>query len=93
MHAGHIVETAPTATLLASPRHPDTARLLAATPSPVGSLADLRPVPGNLPDLRRDDLPPCRYAARCERRTSECEGALTWRELAAAHVVACWNPA
>jgi oligopeptide/dipeptide ABC transporter ATP-binding protein len=93
MHAGHIVEDAPTAALLASPRHPYTRRLLAATPTAAGDLADLRSIPGNLPDLRRDDLPPCRFAARCTQRLAACAAPLVWRDLAPAHRVACWNPA
>ncbi|MFZ4406934.1 MAG: ABC transporter ATP-binding protein [Paracraurococcus sp.] len=93
MHAGHIVEDAPTAALLATPRHPYTKRLLAATPTAAGNLADLRSIPGSLPDLRRDDLPPCRFAARCTQRLPECEAPLVWRDLAPAHRVACWNPA
>lgn len=72
MHAGHVVEEAPTAALFAAPRHPYTARLFSATPRPGLALADLRTIPGSLPDLRRDDLPPCRFSARCERRTEEC---------------------
>jgi len=93
MHAGHIVEDAPTAELLAHPRHPYTLRLLAATPTAAGDLADLRSIPGSLPDLRRDDLPPCRFAARCPQRLPLCETPLQWRDLAPAHRVACWNPA
>jgi len=93
MHAGHIVEDADTATLLAHPRHPYTRRLLAATPTGAGVLDDLHSIPGHLPDLRRDDLPPCRYAARCERRVAAYDGPLTWRMLAPGHRVACWNPA
>ena len=93
MHAGHLVEMADTAELLARPRHPYTIRLLAATPTGAGVLDDLNAIPGSLPDLRRTDLPPCRYAARCERREPECEAALAWRDLAPQHTVACWNPA
>jgi peptide/nickel transport system ATP-binding protein len=93
MHAGHIVEDAPTATLLAHPRHPYTSRLLAATPTAAGALSALRSIPGNLPDLRRDDLPPCRFAARCDRRLPGCDATLVWRTIEPAHRIACWNPA
>lgn len=93
MHAGHVVEDAPTAALLARPRHPYTRRLLAATPTGAGTLDNLHAIPGQLPDLRRTDLPPCRYAARCDRRLPVCGEALAWRTLAPAHRVACWNPA
>jgi peptide/nickel transport system ATP-binding protein len=92
MHAGHMVEDADTATLLAHPRHPYTARLIAATPNPSGSLEALESVPGGLPDLRRNDLPPCRYAARCERRVDGCAQVITMRDIAPGHRVACWNP-
>ena len=93
MHAGHVVEDAPTVTLLAAPRHPYTRRLLQATPTAAGDLASLRSIPGSLPDLRRDDLEPCRFATRCDRRLAGCDAPLVWRELAPAHRVACWNPA
>ncbi len=92
MHAGHMVEDADTPTLLANPRHPYTARLIAATPTAAGSLAALQSVPGGLPDLRSGELPPCRYAARCERRLTACERTITMREASAGHGVACWNP-
>ena len=92
MHAGHMVEDADTATLLANPRHPYTARLIAATPTAAGSLDALRSVPGGLPDLRRSDIPQCRYSARCERRLSICDGEITMRESGSGHGVACWNP-
>jgi peptide/nickel transport system ATP-binding protein len=93
MHAGHVVEEAPTHVLLNNPRHPYTARLIAATPTHAGTLDDLESVPGGLPDLRRADLPPCRYAARCTRRVTACERVLERREIAPAHLIACWNPA
>lgn len=93
MHAGHIVEAAPTVQLFAHPRHPYTAKLIAATPKPSVKLRDLAAIPGNLPDLRAAEIATCRYSARCERRQPRCDQALP-------HVlgderssmVACWNP-
>ena len=67
MHAGHAVECAPTRALFTAPRHPYTARLMSSTPGERSTIASLQPVPGNLPDLKRDDLPACRFAERCER--------------------------
>ena len=72
MHAGHVVETATTADLFRQPRHPYTARLIASTPGPEQSISTLASIPGNLPDLRRDDLPSCRFHARCERAQDDC---------------------
>jgi peptide/nickel transport system ATP-binding protein len=92
MHAGHVVETAPTAELFARPRHPYTAELIAATPDAAASLAELASIPGALPDLRRSDLPPCRYAERCPRRQTDCDVALPAAPPIPEHVVACWNP-
>ena len=73
MHAGHAVEAAPARALFAQARHPYTARLLSSTPDErTRSAQALQPVPGNLPDLRRDDLPACRFAERCERAAMRC---------------------
>jgi peptide/nickel transport system ATP-binding protein len=72
MHAGHVVETAPTQALFERPRHPYTARLIAATPGPAQSIDTLASIPGNLPDLRRADLPSCRFYARCDRSQENC---------------------
>ena len=91
MHAGHVVECAPTADLFKSPRHPYTAKLIAATPRPGASLDHLAAIPGGLPDLR-GDLPPCRYRARCERYAPLCDGPLPRREPVPGHLVACWKP-
>ncbi len=93
MHAGHIVEEASTATLLANPLHPYTRRLLAATPTAAGNLSDLRSIPGSLPDLRRADLEACRFANRCDRRLPACDQPMQWRDIAPGHRIACWNPA
>jgi len=92
MHAGHIVESAPAGTLFTMPRHPYSAKLLAATPGETASLGQLASIPGGLPDLRRPDLPACRYSSRCERRIDDCRRPLPQREVGPRHLVACWNP-
>jgi peptide/nickel transport system ATP-binding protein len=92
MHAGHVVEAAPAHELFAHPRHPYSAKLLAATPGETVSLDELASIPGGLPDLRRPDLPACRYSGRCERRIGDCSKPLPHRSLGERHVVSCWNP-
>jgi peptide/nickel transport system ATP-binding protein len=92
MHAGHVVESAPADQLFARPRHPYTAKLIAATPKPGTQLADLAAIPGNLPDVRRADLPACRYSARCERRAGGCAAPLPLVAVGQSHMVACWQP-
>jgi peptide/nickel transport system ATP-binding protein len=92
MHAGHVVENAPTKQLFAHPRHPYTAELIAATPDSAAKLDDLAAIPGSLPDLRRTDLPPCRYSERCPRKIAACAQPLPHSAPDATHIVACWNP-
>jgi len=92
MHAGHAVECAPTKSLFTAPRHPYTARLMSSTPGERSTIASLEPVPGNLPDLRREYLPACRFAERCERVSERCRSERPRLEGAAAHAVACWHP-
>ncbi|WP_017298270.1 ABC transporter ATP-binding protein [Nodosilinea nodulosa] len=94
MHAGHVVESAPTHTLFTHPRHPYTAKLIAATPEPHKTFADLTPIPGNLPDLKSTNLPPCRFSGRCDRfETGVCDQVPLAREsLGDGHQVACWKP-
>jgi peptide/nickel transport system ATP-binding protein len=92
MHAGHVVEDAPTHELFAHPSHPYTAELIAATPDAAASLAELASIPGMLPDLRRADLPPCRYSERCPRKIAACDQPLPRETPDGGHLVACWNP-
>jgi peptide/nickel transport system ATP-binding protein len=92
MHAGHAVESAPTASLFAQPCHPYTARLMSSTPGEHSTIARLAPVPGNLPDLRRTDLPACRFAERCERASERCRSVRPRLATGTAHDVACWHP-
>jgi peptide/nickel transport system ATP-binding protein len=92
MHAGHVVENAPTEDLFTHPLHPYTAELIAATPDSAASLDELAAIPGSLPDLRRTDLPPCRYSERCPRKIDACAQPLPRSEPGATHFTACWNP-
>ncbi len=93
MHAGHAVEAAPAKMLFAVPRHPYTQRLLGSTPvDATRSIDEMNPVPGNLPDLRRGDLPACRFAERCESRTARCDAERPVLDVEAGHAVACWHP-
>jgi peptide/nickel transport system ATP-binding protein len=93
MHAGQIVEIAPSARLFAQPRHPYTTKLIAATPRDTTRLDNLASVPGGLPDLRREDLPACRYSARCERCDDQCITApIPSYAFAEGALVACRHP-
>jgi peptide/nickel transport system ATP-binding protein len=92
MHAGHAVESAPTRRLFEAPRHPYTARLMSSTPGPHTALQALAPVPGQLPDLRRADLPACRFAERCERADERCRTQMPLLDATQSHAVACWHP-
>jgi peptide/nickel transport system ATP-binding protein len=92
MHAGHIVEVGPTETLFRVPAHPYTAQLVRATPVGQERLENLASIPGNLPDLRRGDLPPCRFSERCELRSPACATALPTLTVSAGHSVGCHHP-
>jgi peptide/nickel transport system ATP-binding protein len=92
MHAGHVIEVAPTAELVSAPRHPYTAKLIAATPHGAASLRALSSIRGNLPDLRRGDLPPCRFVERCDRAAPDCAAPLPWQEVGMKHLVRCQHP-
>ena len=89
MHAGHIVEHGPTETLFRASAHPYTSQLVHATPVGQERLEHLAAIPGNLPDLRRTDLPACRFQERCQRASMACSAALPRIELSATHRVAC----
>ena len=74
MHAGHVVELAPTRELFAHPRHPYTAELIAATPDTAAGPQRARLDPGHrcpicaAPICRRAAI---RNAARASSSTCE----------------------
>lgn len=91
MHAGHVVEVAPTQALFERPSHPYTAKLIAATPDLVSDMRHLVPIAGNLPDLR-GALPACRFSKRCDRYQTDCDRPLSLKAIAPNREVACWRP-
>ncbi len=72
MYAGRKVETAETAELFKSVRHPYTEALLASIPQlDQDKTQELYSIPGLPPDLRRPP-PTCRFAPRCAFATERC---------------------
>jgi len=93
MHAGHIVEIAATEELFSSPRHPYTRQLINAMPHHCSHVSELGAIPGNLPDLRADTLPPCRFSMRCSSHVEACDLApLPLSFINTHHQVACRFP-
>jgi peptide/nickel transport system ATP-binding protein len=99
MYAGRIVETAPTTTLFANPRHPYTEALFDALPERAASAAAdgtgsgrLYNIPGQPPDLT-DPPRGCKFAARCRYAQDSCretEPLLT--DAGGQHAYRCFFP-
>ncbi|SRR5712692_257900 len=71
MYAGRIVETGPVAEVLAAPRHPYTAGLLASALDVDSHGSALVTIPGSIPDPLR--LPPgCAFHPRCPFAQPDC---------------------
>ncbi|MGW1010408.1 dipeptide ABC transporter ATP-binding protein [Streptomyces termitum] len=97
MYGGTVVEDGPTAEVLARPRHPYTAGLLAAVPrlsTPSGTR--LTGIPGTPPDLSLP-LAGCAFAARCALAEDRCRTAppplTALTTTAAGPVLAACHPA
>ena len=92
MYAGRIVETAPTAQLFETPRHPYTAGLLGSSPplhAPDGPPARLTPIPGSPMGLL-ESAPGCSFAARCRfARPGVCDQSPPPLERHGGALVAC----
>ena len=71
MYAGRIVEHAPRAELLATPRHPYTQGLLRALPGRAAPGARLEEIPGTVPPPSEWPLG-CRFTSRCSRAFEPC---------------------
>jgi len=88
MYLGKIVESAPTAELWASPKHPYTRALLAAVPDPARR-KQAAPISGDLPSPHN---PPsgCRFHTRCPIAVDRCKvEEPPLRRLADSRLAAC----
>ena len=72
LYAGRLAEIGPVRGVIATPRHPYTAGLMAATPSATGPGARLRQIPGAMPRL--DAIPQgCAFHPRCPHVMARCK--------------------
>jgi len=90
MYAGHIVESGPTESVLANPKHPYTDLLLGAVPDPRAPLnAGIEGDTGEPPKVI-DPTPGCRFRLRCPLVVDECHHITPLRrELGPGHDAAC----
>ncbi len=71
MYLGRVVETAPTESLFADPRHPYTRALLAEVPRLDQRKRDFTPIDGEIPSPL-DPPPGCHFHPRCPRAMPVC---------------------
>jgi peptide/nickel transport system ATP-binding protein len=91
MYAGRIVETGAAADVIASPRHPYTAGLLASVPAEHEPGTRLPQVPGSTPSLA--DLPPgCAFAPRCARAGPACAATPPVQDFGHGRTALCHYP-
>jgi oligopeptide/dipeptide ABC transporter ATP-binding protein len=94
MYGGRMMEESETVALYQRPAHPYTWALLNAVPRLDDPLdRDLRPVPGQPPDLK-DPVDECPFLPRCNKATNECRTSPMppLRFIEPDHSVACYNP-
>lgn len=89
MYAGQIVETAPTRTLFAQPRHPYTRALLASTPSARVPHKTKLPTIAGAVARPQDYGSGCRFLNRCQHARELCAGTAIALEDDNNHSVRC----
>lgn len=89
MYAGQLIEEADVFELFAHPQQPYTEGLLRSMPRLEQTTSRMRVIEGSVPSL--SDIPAgCRFAARCDYRTPECEaGTIALRERSGGGWVRC----
>lgn len=91
MYAGQIVETGKTEDLLAKPRHPYTAALLACSPQIGKGRQKLQPIAG-MPPAGHDIVETCAFASRCSYAKSDCRSQTIALNLSDNRAVRCLFP-
>jgi peptide/nickel transport system ATP-binding protein len=90
MYGGQIVEVAEVNELFSEPLHPYTQGLLSCIPSGTKRKARLKPIQGNVIDLR-ETVNYCKFAPRCPFVMDHCKTAKpNLLEVKAKHKVACY---
>ena len=90
MYAGQIVEAGPTKSVISSPSHPYTEKLLGCLPT-AKKMRRLQTIPGLVPDLTRLSGG-CRLAPRCEFADDLCRATEPQIELAKLRSARCHHP-
>jgi peptide/nickel transport system ATP-binding protein len=91
MYAGQVVESAPTAILLATPLHPYTQALLASLPQYAEPGKPLPTLAGQM-NTRAASAVGCCFAERCPLAEEQCRAdAQQLREITPSHSVRCWK--
>jgi peptide/nickel transport system ATP-binding protein len=91
MYAGKVVETGAAAEVIASPRHPYTAGLLASVPAEHEPGERLPQVPGSTPSLA--NLPPgCAFAPRCFKAGPACNTTPPVQDFGGGRTALCHYP-
>ena len=91
MYAGQVVESAPTATLLTSPRHPYTQALLASLPQYAVPGTPLPTLPGQL-NIKTASAGGCSFVERCPLAEAFCRAETQQlQEITPTHTLRCWK--
>lgn len=89
MYLGNMVEIADTDKIFYEPKHPYTEALIKSIPSITGSIEDLKPIPGPIPDPVNPP-PGCKFHPRCPRRMDICSRVKPELvDIGQGHMVAC----